>query len=171
MNQNWLPLVLTLALLAIALGHGGYYYPQLPKTVASHFDVVGRADGWSSKESLMVEHAATLLGSAAVFLSLGWLLRLVPRSMVSLPNKDYWLADDRKAATYATLNHQLLWFGCATLAFLLILFHLTVRANLDGPPELRGCWWLLGCYLGFVAIWCVACIRRFARLPRQSPIR
>jgi hypothetical protein len=50
------------------------------------------------------------------------------------------------------------------LAFLIGLFHLTIRANLGPRPVLGGALaWMLGAYGGFVLLWCIRVLVRFRR--------
>lgn len=140
------------------------YYPQLPQKVASHFDAAGRPNGWSSKPSFVTLYLGVTLAIAVAFLILPWLLPRLPARMVNLPHKDYWLAPDRRAQTCRWLSAWLLWMGSATLAFLVALFHLTVRANLGPRPALGASpLWLLVGFGGFTLVWCVWVFTRFRR--------
>ncbi len=141
-----------------------YYYPTLPETVASHFGPGGEADGWSSKGDFMLIYAITFFAIAAIFLGITWFLPKIPPSLVNLPNKDYWLADERKNATYALLANYVLWFTNATLAFIMVVMNMTIRANIYRTNELGDSFWLLLIlYLLFTAVWCVYLFRSFGK--------
>ena len=43
------PKAVFIALVALAVAQAIFYYPQLPGTMASHFDGAGHPNGWSSK--------------------------------------------------------------------------------------------------------------------------
>lgn len=140
-------------------------FSVLPETVASHFDLAGRADGWSSKSGFLALYLALSLGIAALFGGLGWLLPRLPDALINLPNKDYWLAPERRAATLQRACDALRWMGVATLGLLLALLHLTVRANLREPPvELGPYGWVpVAVYLVVLAWLTVAMLLSYRR--------
>jgi uncharacterized membrane protein len=154
---------LVLAALALAL----VYYPQLPEYMASHFDGSGQANGWSSKAFFFGLQAFVLVVVTACFAILPAAIEGLPPRLVNLPNKDYWLAPERRAATMASISSALTWFGCAVLAFLLAVTWLVIRVNLrleSGLPSLP-IWALLA---GFAA--CVVLLMlRFLYLGRRPP--
>ena len=47
------------------------------------------------------------------------IIERVPPSAVNIPNRDYWLADERRRATIDYVTEQFLWIECLTLAFLI----------------------------------------------------
>ena len=94
-----------------------YYAPRLPDTVASHFDVAGEPDGWMAKDDFLLMIAGVVVGIAALFAFLIWLVPRVPDSAVNLPNRGYWLAAPRRAATHASIARYLLAFALLTLGF------------------------------------------------------
>ncbi len=61
------PLVMLIAMVVVAI----YYYPLLPETVASHFDIHGRPNGWMAKTSFFL-----VMGGTFIFTYL--LLTLLP---------------------------------------------------------------------------------------------
>src|SRR5688572_16048164 len=152
-------LVLTLAGVA---GHLIYYYPRLPDTVASHFGASGRPDGWSSKETygIIIIAIAGLL--TLMFLAIGPFVRRLPNDMINFPNRDYWLAPERRDASFAVLARLLHMIGIATLALLIGVNQLVFNANLNPPASLgTAAWVLLGAYLAFVSLWTIRLFRRF----------
>jgi len=156
-------------LLALAVIQALVYYPQLPDVVASHFDAAGNADGWMSKEAFFAVDLGTVALTALLFLTLPrvrW-----PDRLINLPHKDYWLAPERREETFRTFQRQMLVFGCATLAFLLLVMQWAIEANLDGSQTLAPgpIWWLLGAYGLFTVVWLVRLLRHFYRIPRERP--
>jgi serine/threonine-protein kinase len=156
-------MALVLAALALAIA----YYPQLPDRMASHFDGAGQANGWSPKASFFGLEAFILVLMTACFAIMPALIEGLPPRLVNLPNKDYWLAPERRAATMASISSALTWFGCAVLAFLIAITWLVIRVNLGleaglpSPPT----WGLLA---GIVA--CVVLLMlRFLYLGRRPP--
>ena len=163
-TATWLLVLLILA----AAGHAAHYYPLLPETVASHFGLGGEADGWTSKSSFLTFYVVliVLLGGLCLGLAI-WLPRF-PDYLINLPNREYWLTPERRPAALAALTGNLLWLGCATMAFLIAVMHLTFLVNLGERQGLGYEFWvLMGVYnvtiLGAV-VWMLA---RFKK-PRDA---
>lgn len=156
---------LFLILLLLCLGQAGWYYPQLPDRIASHFGASGMPDGWSSKASFLAVYLVTV-GLTAVLLGLiGLLLVRIPDKWINLPNKDYWLAPERRAETFGFLSGRFLWFGSATLLLMIDTFHQVFRVNTGKAAGLEHPWLSLVLYLLFTVFWTVGLIRRFLRKP------
>jgi preprotein translocase subunit SecY len=84
-----------------------------------------------------------------------------------LPNKDYWLAPERRAATMARVASALTWFGCAALAFIVVVSSLVVDFNLGHERLLApAAIWAL---LGGIGICTVVLVLRLLLLGRRPP--
>ncbi len=155
-----------LALILLSVLQVIYYYPQMPETMASHYNFQGEADDWTSKSTFFILYFVAMAIVIFIFLASRGILAKVPTSMVSLPNKGYWLLPENKARAFAILSSYIMWLGCATLAFFLGLFQLTFQASLAGRPSLgNGIWVLIGIYFVFTIIWTILIIHRFAKKP------
>ncbi len=155
MKQPWIALVTLLFLLLLGWAQLATYYVFMPPRVASSFDLAGRPEGWTGKSEFCLTCAAFLPAIAAVFAALGLGCGKIPDRLVSLPNKDYWLAPERRRETHRFLSVWLLWMGNATLVFVMACVHLTMAANLSPPPDLGlSLWWPVAVYLLFTAAWC-----------------
>jgi len=158
------------ALLVVIALQVAYYAPKLPDTVPSHFGPSGRADGWSSKTELLAIYGGVVVITVGPFLLLPWLLRYIPDDLINMPNKDYWLAPERRRETERTISVYLLWIGIGTLMLLSHLMGETFAASFDPEPRLSDTfWWALGLYLAFVAGWCVVFVRAFRRRGDEPP--
>ncbi|HEY6940256.1 hypothetical protein [Dokdonella sp.] len=108
----------------------------LPDPVASHFGAGGRADGAMTRNAYL----ALMIGVCCVLpLALALPMRLVvrlPAAFLSLPDKAYWLAPERAAATRAWLADQGAAFGILLCLFLCYTHTLVVRAHATSPPHL-----------------------------------
>ena len=153
--------LLTLALLGVL--QAVFYYPQLPDTVASHFGANGEANGWSSKQSFFVIYFFALALVVGIFLLLPALFRRLPASMINLPNKEYWLAPERKEKTLLFLKDQMNRLGVATLSLLVATVQLAIRANLRPTKQMSvsTMWILLGAYAVYTGRWALSFHRRF----------
>lgn len=162
------------ASLGAAAIHAALYAPQLPERVASHFDLAGDADGWTSPRQLVGVYAAALALTAGSFLICPLVLSGIPDSMINLPRKDWWLAPERREATLRRISDQLLGFGVGTIAFLAGMMHLVFVANLsaaEAAGEVRlGPWFgiLLGAFLVGTVAWSLALVLRFRRVPDHA---
>lgn len=158
----------TLWLLGIgACVHALVYRTQLPARMASHFDASGRADGWMARDAFLLTYLGTLLFVSATFAGVGWLVRRLPAEMISLPNKDYWLAPGRRADTAARFERDMSGFAVATNLLLIATVHLAFRANLTPEPNLGSLPMLLvGAYLLYTLVWTVALVARWSRAVR-----
>jgi uncharacterized membrane protein len=142
-----------------------YYYPLLPQTVASHFDISGNPNGCSSKRQLIGIYGVIILVMLFSFRVLPSFFKNIPVSFINLPNKDYWLAPERKEETFRVIVEKMLSLGNATTFFLLITFQLAFEANLNITRHFSSVTMLmlLGGYILFAVVWSVRFIARFRR--------
>lgn len=164
------PRIAFILLVIIGIAQTGFFAPRLPARVASHFDAMGRADAWSSKESLLAIHMGAIGLLAGIFLLLPIFLPRIPTSMISLPGKDYWLAPARRAETFARFGRQLTAFGCAAMVFLLVIMHIVFDANIHGQsriPEKA----VLALVAGFMAVVVAFAITMLVRWRAPRPER
>ncbi len=138
--------------------------PELPDRVATHFGVEGAADGWMSRPGYLVFTAVFPLALVALFAGLASLIRVLPARFVNLPNRDYWLAPERRATTSAMLRARFAWLGCLFVAFFGGLHVLTVEANRLTPPRLPmgGLLLVVMAFLMGLMLWIVFLLMRFA---------
>ena len=152
------------ALIAVMMVQAVWYYPQLPDPMASHFDGAGHANGWASKMAFFLIMLGTVGAMALLFLALPKSFRRMPTSWVSLPNRDYWLSDERREETIGRIEREMGWFGVATLVLLIIIQQMTINANLGSADALSYTpWWVMGGYLLFTAVWTIRFVMYFTR--------
>ncbi|HEY1015398.1 MAG TPA: DUF1648 domain-containing protein [Herpetosiphonaceae bacterium] len=154
-------------LIGAALLQGLYFYPKLPDTIASHYSARGYANAWATRPVFFIGYGLVLGLMLALFAGLPPLFGRMPDWMINLPNKDYWLAPERRAQTMALFASQMRWFGVATLAELILVFQLVISANLPGsagfPVGLAGLAFVA--FLAFVFVWTVRMLLAW-RLPK-----
>ncbi len=142
-----------------------HYYSQLPDIVASHFNRAGAANGWSAKKVFFEIYWGGLGLITLIALGVPRLVAWAPAALINLPNKDYWLAPERREEAIAYIGQQLMWFATATLALLIITIEWAIRANL--APEHRissaAMWVLLAAYGLFVIQWLVRFLGKFVK--------
>ena len=158
-----------LFLVFLSVLHMAFYYPQMPDTLASHFNISGKADSWAGKDLFFLTYAGVVAVIAILFLGSRVIMAKVPAALISLPNKKYWLAPERKLETRSYISVQMTWFGCVSLAFLIGCMHLVIRVNLTGTNDIApGIWLLTAAYLTFTLFWAVRFVRRFMK-PGPEP--
>src|SRR5687768_4726464 len=103
-------------LIGIFLAQSVYYYSALPEKMASHFNAAGEVDGWMSKSSFFIFEGGILLLILAEFTLIPFLIKILPDSLINLPNKDFWLAKERREETFAAIRDYFEWFSILLLA-------------------------------------------------------
>ena len=164
MNKSQLAL---LGLIGVALVQSLYYYPQLPETVASHYNAAGSADGWASKTAFLAFYIGMVCFMAGLFALLPRWVRRLPASMINIPNKHYWLAPERREQTMDRFAAQMLSFGIAVVLILVVVFQHVINANLPGSQGFSTTTMaiILGGFLLGVLVWTVRMLRSY-RVPR-----
>jgi uncharacterized membrane protein len=142
MSIRQLPTLVFAALVAWFAGELTVLWPRLPERIAIHFDFAGLPNGWSTREQLMVLMTVQFAVFGALLGSAQWLERL-PDRLISLPNKAYWLAPERRAATLAAVGDGMRWLLLATMTFVAIVMIAALKANLSSPPHLAIHSWVL----------------------------
>ena len=132
--------------------------------MASHFGASGAANGWMTKPQFFTVYAAILLPALAVEFWVASKISRTNEAKINLPNKKYWLAPERRAATFAYFEKFFAWYGCAFLALEVFVMGLAIRANLDSPPQLPAgpTVWALVAFALFNVIALAAMFRRFS---------
>ncbi len=159
--------LLLLASLCLTLAQIGVYANQLPARVASHFGAGGVADGWMSRGSFLALYVGLQLGLAAVMLVLAWSLSRLPVSLINIPHREYWLDETRRDETIRVNQSILLLLAGITALFLVVMFQLTILANLRPDARLNGAvtGGSLAVYLTMVLGICGWLVWRFSRIP------
>jgi len=144
---------------------------SMPDVVASHFAADGSANGSMSRGAYVGLMLAVVVGLPTLLTVVSHFGLGAPRARINLPNRDYWLAPERRAETLSHLRAQLARFSAVLLAFLCYVHWLVVRANGIRPPRLSPPWinaGLVGFAL-FAIVWTRMLLRRFrSRPPGQS---
>jgi len=89
--------------------------------------------------------------------------RLVPVDKLRLPNRDYWLAPERRDATLAGLTTSGLGMASIVAAFLIAVHVMVIVANRQLPPRLDSTtlWFLVGALVVSSVLWQFLRWRRF----------
>ncbi len=154
-------LVLVAAAALLMLGSSRY----LPGTVASHFGAGGAPNGFMSREAYLIVMLALVVFVPLVMSVAPARALRNPGARINLPNRDYWLAPERRERTIQALLTRMRWFAAAVLVFLCYAHLLVVRANAVSPPHLNGAALGLGVLvlLSSIAAWALLLVSRFRR--------
>ena len=136
---------------------------ELPDRVASHFGLGGLANGWMSRDGYLVFILAfTVLLPAFVVLMAGVLPQAF-NSRARIPNREYWLAPQRRAETLSAMAPQACWLGCLLVVFLVAIHLLVVAANGVTPARLPEPTFfaVLGGFVALLLLWMFALWARF----------
>ena len=159
--------IIVLVLPGLSVLQAVYYYPRLPDTVASHFDLWGNPDGWMGKQTFCVLGPIMLLIVVAFVGGIGLVSTAVCASKASrslapgdTDNDDQQVRAEQKRKVQEFLAEVAglfgLWFSFLMGAFLLTIMQLGFQANLRTPPILKPLIPVLIGYLlafGLVGIW------------------
>jgi len=125
-----LPRFLYTFLALFGLLMAAYYYPRMPVRMASHFAGDGRPNGWQPREAFFLIMLVVGSLSAIIVFFAPWRIASQPDARINLPNRDYWLAPERRALTMNYISAFMAWFGCAVLLVLISGAFLAMQANL-----------------------------------------
>ncbi len=149
-------------LILVFVGQAVNFYPPLPETIASHFDASGQANGFMSKTSFFAFGAILLVFLTAMFSLISKWLPEMPDSMVNLPNKDYWLAPERREHTLAVFGNFFAWLNVAVTAMFVAINQIVLTANLmRKDPNPLALWTVLGVFFAVITILIFTHLKRF----------
>jgi uncharacterized membrane protein len=136
MSGTRVPRVLFFAIVLAALAQCVHDFPLLPDRLASHFAASGIPNGWMTKTQFMVMYGVVFLPALAIEFWVSHRIANKPITKLNLPNKEYWLAPERRAETFAYFETFFAWYGCVFLFVMLFAMGLAMRTNFDTPPYL-----------------------------------
>jgi uncharacterized membrane protein len=141
---------------------------QLPPNMASHFSGSGEADGFMARGSYLAAMCVFAAGLPALLVL--WMRRIVRQSphRVNLPNREYWMAPQRREATLRALTAYTMLFGFG-LSLLIVFAHWeVVLANMRQPPRLAPTRFAvaIGFFLAATGVWLYRLYAHFRRRPR-----
>jgi uncharacterized membrane protein len=167
-GANW-PLWLTLGIvLAIGLRVWSLW-SQLPDTMGSHYGLSGRADSYMSKQGFFLVMALVGGGALAAVFASSSLIRWLPPSLINLPNRSYWLAnDERREIAIGRISELMGGMGVATAALLAVAIELVMQANIHRTNfDNRTFMIVMAAYLGY-AVYVLIRKMRLLKVPQIS---
>ena len=165
MSSSRLPKILIAAIVVGALAQCIFAFPLLPGRVASHFGPSGLPNGWMTKQTFFLIYAALIAGAFFIGFYPARVIARASSTEINLPNKDYWLAPERRPATMAFFERYFSWYSCIFLLTEVLAMGLAIQANLSPVPRLpTGP--IAFIILGFVAFNIASVIQIFRRFSK-----
>jgi uncharacterized membrane protein len=128
-KQNFIGWSVFLFLLIATIAHLIHYYPLLPDKIAINYTLSGNPVNWTTKTNFVYIYTGLLTMLGLIFTCFTIFLSKLPSSFISLPNKEYWFAKERKNETISVLSVYYLWISNATIALILAITHITFRLH------------------------------------------
>lgn len=141
----------------------------LPDRVALHFGMDGTPNGWGHPATHVAFNVTLQTLMLLLAISIPWLVRKTPRQLVNLPNRDYWLADERLDETISRLRDYCDELGILLQTFFIALGVSVAAANLSDPVRLDNRIFLpiLAAFVISILVWIVRLFFAF-RLPKGA---
>jgi uncharacterized membrane protein len=142
---------------------------QLPDSIASHFNGAGAPNGFMTHQGYTVFMLVFVIGIPLVSVVSIPLTFTRSPDKINLPNKEYWLAPERREQTMRFLKSHLVWLGTGIAAFIGYMHWLLLQANAVSPPRLPADQFVFGvvAFVAAVFIWAFWMIARFLLVPRK----
>lgn len=142
--------------------------PLLPLKVATHFNVGGQPDDWSTRHQWAVSTVFMAIFLPALVLGLTMLVRWLPLGMINLPNRSYWLAPENLPAMHQKLMAFGVWMAALVVYLFVALHILILEAHRFNPPRLSqgGLAIAAAIFLAAVAVLVVRLLVDLQRVPK-----
>jgi uncharacterized membrane protein len=152
-----------LGLIACAAAFTWLVNQGLPDPVASHFGPAGEADAFMPRgQYIAIMLAVTVVAPLLIVVVVSYALSR-PGARINVPNRDYWLAPERRGETIQFVKRQIALFATFLVVFLCYAQWLAARANALSPPNLDpGPFFAgLGIFMACTIVWVVRLVRHF----------
>jgi hypothetical protein len=143
---------------------------NLPPVVASHFDGSGAANGFMGRELYTWFMLAFVVGMPLLLVYLPAFIFSSPRTKINVPNREYWLAPERRQKTVQFLCRHMERFAALFLLLFCYAHWLVIQANAQVPPKLSSPWFVAGLLVFVVLsiIWAGVFLGRHRKVPREG---
>lgn len=149
---------------------------MLPDMVAASFNADGAARGLMAKADYRNLLLGTVIFIGTIHAAVFGLIAKLPTSSISMPNRDYWLAAERRASTmqyfakFGILLGTIVVLMIAGLHWCVLIAHRGSSAAL--PPVMPNAilWTIMGSGLAVIGVMLICLIVRF-KLPKLTSLR
>jgi uncharacterized membrane protein len=166
-DNQALPRNVFVLIVLLTLAKGLYDYPLLPDRLASHFDVSGTPNGWMMKPAFFAVGIVAIVVSALAGFVVPRAIAATSDARIRVPHKEYWLAPERRAETFAFFKRYFAWYGCALLVTEVLAMEFAIAANSHAPIRLPAgpMLFVISAFVVFNLLWTVRIFRRFSKMP------
>jgi uncharacterized membrane protein len=163
-SAHWVTWSVFVALMLFAVLYVTGTAPQLPPTVASHFNSAGHANAFMSRDGYTRFILCVAVGLPITVVAI--MTAVYSRATeMKLPNRDYWLAPQRIGRTRAFLVAHGAWFGSLLVILGCFVHWQELSANRFEPPHLSSATFAAGliAFLIATAVWVAVLMFAFRR--------
>lgn len=162
MPSRSLATLITLGIALLSALRVALVWERLPERMASHFGPSGRPDGFMPRDGFFIFYALVIGLVVALFLAMPAVLKWIPRELVNIPHREYWLTDERYPEALELLGRHMAWFAVALTLFGAAVLQLVLRSNLTYQPlDERAMWVLMGGFFAYLIFWLAWLYRSF----------
>ena len=108
-----------------------FYFINLPNVIAIYFGISGNPDNWKIKETMLLVNLSVQILLNFCFVLFPIMINKIPKIFINIPNKDYWLSDEKIDETKLKLKKLFFEYGVYIFIFLIFVFHLVYIANVN----------------------------------------
>lgn len=139
-----------------------FVWDRLPERMASHYGVSGQPDGFMMRIDFFVFYFGIFGLVITLFMTMPAVTSHIPRELVNIPHRDYWLTDERWPRAMDLMGGWMAWFGVAMSILAAAVLHLVLRSNLTRQPLDNDAFLIaLGAFFVFCGAWLVGLYRAF----------
>jgi serine/threonine-protein kinase len=106
-----------------------YSYLVLPENIAIHFSLNGEPNGWMSKTMHAIAFGSIGTFTSSLVIGSFYMIRHLPKDIINIPNRDYWLAPERFQHTMSDLMNYGIGFANVILLIFIGVGFLILEAN------------------------------------------
>jgi hypothetical protein len=130
----------------------------------------GESNGWSSRGAFFCLYAGLTIVIIFKFRILPSLLHQFPDLLINVPNREYWLASERRQEAFSLITDCLLLYGNGTLIFIVAIVQLVFQANLKDMLRMsaEAMWCLVIIYVVFTLVCTININHRFKTIPKRK---
>jgi len=162
MNTNQFVLIMILVLMLFQVF---YFYPKISEPFGTKFNKDGDILQSTSSTGFLVQGLLSPLLIAFIFLIIPANLNKFSTKTWNIPNKEYWLTDDRKEETYNYISLKMNLLGIVFAGMILIAQQVPINKNIPFYSiEIPGMNMAIGLFLFFLFIWLGDFILHFRRV-------
>jgi hypothetical protein len=140
----------------------------LPENIASHFNGAGLPNGFMSQKGYLIFMLVFAVGIPSFVIGSMSIVLRKAQSKINIPNRDFWLAPERRQKTILFINNHISWLGSFIALFIAYVHWLLIKANSTQPVQLSNelLFIGMGVFLVVILVWGALLSLRFMRLPK-----